>query len=157
MILFVGPPASGKSTFTKKHFLPLKYVHINRDTLTTIEKCLKATETALIAGSSVVIDNTSPSKASRADFIQLAKKYKLKHIRCFKMNTDILLCHHLNYVRQNQTKGGVRRIPDVGYNMYKSKFEDPVALEGYTEILNIDFVPEFDSEENKNIFKQWTD
>jgi bifunctional polynucleotide phosphatase/kinase len=37
----IGPPASGKSTFTKKYLVPHKYVHINRDTLQTQEKCLK--------------------------------------------------------------------------------------------------------------------
>ena len=41
MILMIGPPASGKSTFTKKYLVPHNYVHINRDTLQTQEKCLK--------------------------------------------------------------------------------------------------------------------
>jgi hypothetical protein len=41
MILMIGPPASGKSTFTKKYLVPHNYVHINRDALQTQEKCLK--------------------------------------------------------------------------------------------------------------------
>lgn len=73
------------------------------------------------------------------------------------MNTVIELCHHLNYVRQNQTKGAVRRIPDVGYNMYKSKYEEPVKSEHFTEIVSIDFEPEFETEHHEKIFKQWTD
>jgi bifunctional polynucleotide phosphatase/kinase len=73
------------------------------------------------------------------------------------MTTLLELCFHLNYVRQNQSKGTIRRIPDVGYNTYKSKQEDPIKTEGFTEILQIDFKPEFDSEEHERIFKQWTD
>jgi bifunctional polynucleotide phosphatase/kinase len=41
MIIMIGLPASGKSTFSKKYFLPFGYVHINRDILKTQEKCLK--------------------------------------------------------------------------------------------------------------------
>ncbi len=157
VILFVGPPASGKSTFTKRHFLPYNYVHINRDTLATQEKCLKVMANALEEGKSVVVDNTNPAKAVRTEYINLAKKSGVKHIRCFKMNTDIELCYHLNYVRQNQTKGKVRRIPDVGFNTYKSRYQEPDKSEGFTEIVNVEFHPKFDSEESEIIFKQWTD
>ena len=102
------------------------------------------------------IDNTNPSKKVRAEYISLAKKHNVKQIRCFKMNTPLDLCHHLNYVRQNSTKGKIRRIPDVGYNMFKSQFEEPDVSEGYKEILTIEFEPNFESDEHKEIFKQWT-
>ena len=72
------------------------------------------------------------------------------------MKTPIELCHHLNYVRQNQTEGKIRRIPDVGYHTYNKNFEEPQKSEGFTEILTIDFAPSFEAEENKKIFKQWT-
>ncbi len=105
MILMIGPPASGKSTFTKKHLVPHNYVHINRDLLKTQEKCLKEAEDALKKGQSVCIDNTNPSKKVRADYISLAKKCGVSQVRCFKMTTPIELCKHLNYVRQNYSRG----------------------------------------------------
>lgn len=156
MVVMIGPPASGKSTFTKKYFLPNGYVHINRDTLKTQEKCLKEAETALKSGKSVVIDNTNPTKKARADFIHLATKHKTKQLRCFQMKTPVDLCHHLNYVRQNQSEGKVRRIPDVGYHTYNKHFEAPEPAEGFTDIVTVDFVPSFDSDLNEKIFKQWT-
>jgi bifunctional polynucleotide phosphatase/kinase len=72
------------------------------------------------------------------------------------MTTELELCHHLNYVRQNYTKGKVRRVPDVGYNTYKSQYEEPTVSEGFSEILKIDFVPIFDDSEHEATFKQWT-
>ena len=72
MILFVGSPASGKSTFWKTH-LPT-YIRVNRDTLKTKEKCLKAAEQAITKGESLVIDNTNPTKEDRKAYVDLAKK-----------------------------------------------------------------------------------
>lgn len=37
----VGQPASGKSTFRKRYLEPNGYVAVNRDTMGTMEKCLK--------------------------------------------------------------------------------------------------------------------
>lgn len=71
---------------------------------------LQAAEKALEEGKSVVVDNTNPSADARADYIALAKKYKVP-CRCFVMDTPIELCHHLNYVRVQQTNGEIRRIP----------------------------------------------
>ena len=60
MVIFVGSPASGKSTFWK-NYMP-QYLRVNRDTLKTKEKCYKLAEEAILKGSSVVIDNTNPKK-----------------------------------------------------------------------------------------------
>ncbi len=117
---------------------------------------MKEAEIALKAGKSVVVDNTNPSKKARAEFISLVKKLGIKTIRCFKMKTNIELCHHLNYVRQNQTAGKIRRIPDVAYNTFKSQFEEPNLSEGFLEIKEVDFIPKFENETHESIFKQWT-
>jgi hypothetical protein len=52
--------------------------------------------------------------------------------------------------------GKSRRVPDVGYNMFKSQFEDVNASEGFTEIVNVDFVPVFEDEAHEKVFKQRT-
>lgn len=72
------------------------------------------------------------------------------------MNTSIDLCHHLNYVRQNYSAGKMRRVPDIGYNMFKSQFEEPDIGEGFSEIVKIDFEPKFEDENHEKMFKQWT-
>lgn len=71
------------------------------------------------------------------------------------MSTPRDLANHLNFFRQNQTKGQVRRIPDVGYNVYNKNFEEPQKSEGFSEILKIDFVPKFDTTKEETLFKKW--
>ena len=70
----VGPPASGKSTFSERYLVPHGYIRVNRDTLKTPAKCLAATKTAIKEGKNVVVDNTNPSDSARADYINEAKK-----------------------------------------------------------------------------------
>ena len=40
----VGCPASGKSTFRKRYLEPHGYVAVNRDTMGTMQKCIKVQE-----------------------------------------------------------------------------------------------------------------
>ena len=60
VVLLIGPPASGKSTFVKKYLIPHKYVHINRDTLQTQEKCLKVNLFTVLAGEKFPWGHTDP-------------------------------------------------------------------------------------------------
>ncbi|KAF9976809.1 hypothetical protein BGZ73_007716 [Actinomortierella ambigua] len=99
LILFVGPPASGKSSFASKHILPLnRYEYVNQDTLKTRDKCLKAVEESLKASKSVVVDNTNADEATRALYIAVAKKYN-RPVRCFLFTASRELVNHNNYFR----------------------------------------------------------
>lgn len=155
LIVFVGVPASGKSTFHKNHLQPKNYVSVNRDTLKTQVKCLKVAMENIMNGKSVVVDNTNPSKEARKPYIEVAKKAGVP-ARCFHFQTPLDLAKHLNMYRQIETAGKTRRIPDVGYNVYKSKYEEPSVSEGFSKICKITFKPKFESEENKKLFEQWT-
>ena len=155
MVVMVGRPASGKSTITKHYFIPNGYIQINRDTIGTQEKCLKAATSALKDGKSVVIDNTNPNKAARKPYIDLAAKQKVP-CRCIYIDIPTELSHHLNFVRQNQTKGKIRRIPEVAYRTYEKNFEPPDKSEGYIDVQKVGFIPIFQGGDDKNIFLQWT-
>jgi bifunctional polynucleotide phosphatase/kinase len=55
MVIFVGFPASGKTSFARKHLIPRGYVHVNQDELGTRKKCMTVTNDAILGGSSVII------------------------------------------------------------------------------------------------------
>jgi len=151
MVLFVGFPASGKSTLAKKYMVPAGYEHINRDTLKNQDKCLKFARIAVENGKSVVIDNTNPEKKTRATYIAIAKQAKIP-IRCFRFDVDEKLANHLNYYRERL--GISDHVPRIGYAMYKKKFEEPTVDEGFSELKKITFVAHFENPEHEKLFNQ---
>jgi bifunctional polynucleotide phosphatase/kinase len=77
MVLLVGQPCAGKTTFAKRQFVSKGYVHVNRDTLGTMTKCLKVTEEAIKEGKSVVVDSTNPTVAARFHCLLSQKRTKI--------------------------------------------------------------------------------
>lgn len=70
LVIFVGSPGCGKSTFWQNYLS--SYVRVNNDTLKTPEKCMKVCKESLVAGKSVVIDNTNPTQDVRKRYIAIA-------------------------------------------------------------------------------------
>jgi bifunctional polynucleotide phosphatase/kinase len=132
MVLLIGPPASGKSTFAKTYYP--NYIYCNKDTDKTDSKCLTKAKKGIENGKSIIIDNTNPSKKSREKYIQLAKdnNYNVKGY-IIEINDD--LTRHLNYYRTQKSGGKIKLIPDIAYRMYKSKFENPLKSEGFNDII----------------------
>jgi len=155
MILFVGPPASGKSTFYKKHLQPNRYIHVNRDTLGSIKKCVAECEKALQCpgNSRVAIDNTNPDPETRKHYLSLAKTYKIP-VRCFVFKTTIGHCKHNNKFRELKSTGDTtyKPVPDIAFNSYSSRYNQPEISEGFTEIVKVNFIPEFGKIEDGELY-----
>jgi len=110
----------------------------------------------LTEGLSVVIDNTNGASSARAEFVEIAQELGIP-ARCIYLNTPLEVADHLNYVRVRETKGKVRRIPQVAYNVYKKNFSEPRKSEGFEEVITIDFVPDLrDDPAFQKMFLQWT-
>ncbi|XP_003388985.1 PREDICTED: bifunctional polynucleotide phosphatase/kinase-like [Amphimedon queenslandica] len=155
VVLLVGRPASGKTTVAKRYFTPRGYTQVNRDTLGTKEKCLKVAAEGLKNKKSIVVDNTNPKREDRKAYIDLAKKSSVP-VRCIRLKVSPELSYHLNMYRQNKSKGVERRVPMVAYRTFDKYFEEPKVSEGFSEVIELDFVPSFESEEDEGMFKQWT-
>ncbi|EAQ90220.1 hypothetical protein CHGG_02155 [Chaetomium globosum CBS 148.51] len=93
IVLFVGFPGAGKSTFYWKYLEPLNYERVNQDTLKSKDKCFKTAADLLGKGESIVVDNTNADVDTRSQWIALARKHKVP-IRCFWFQTPLQLCEH---------------------------------------------------------------
>eukprot|EP00008_Paramoeba_atlantica_P011840 CAMPEP_0201490512 /NCGR_PEP_ID=MMETSP0151_2-20130828/26603_1 /ASSEMBLY_ACC=CAM_ASM_000257 /TAXON_ID=200890 /ORGANISM="Paramoeba atlantica, Strain 621/1 / CCAP 1560/9" /LENGTH=399 /DNA_ID=CAMNT_0047876501 /DNA_START=84 /DNA_END=1283 /DNA_ORIENTATION=- len=154
MVVFVGFPASGKSSFYRRHYKPRGYDHVNRDTLKTMPKCKASAKSSLEGGKSVVIDNTNPSVSARSEFTSLAESLGVP-CRCIWFQTPREIAEHMNILREKQ--GGTKRVPQIAYNMFKSKFQEPSKQEGFSSVVKVEFGVDFDSEEKKKEFCMFTE
>jgi len=139
------------STFTKRYFA--QYARVNQDTLLTKAKCWQEARNQLRAGLSVVIDNTNPSREARQAYIDIAREFKVP-VRCMVFKTDDKLAQHLNAFRERTQ--GVKKIPKIGYAMFKKQYQEPVLSEGFKEIKVIPFTLKFDSPQEAELFKQFS-
>ncbi|XP_047001116.1 bifunctional polynucleotide phosphatase/kinase isoform X2 [Schistocerca americana] len=152
-VILVGGPGSGKSFFAKTHLVPKGYVHVNRDTLGSWQKCVSSMEDALKKGKSVVIDNTNPDKESRKRYIEAAKKYGVK-CRCFILATSVENSRHNNKFRE-LTDDSHEPISEAIINMFRAKYEEPTTEEGFSTIVKVNFVPVFTDPELEKFYKMY--
>jgi len=126
MILMVGAPASGKSHMSKNSFN--NYKIINRDKLRTKNKCLEKTVKYLNNNKNLIIDNTNPTIAGRKEYLNLADDYGYNKI-IINFNIPRNVVKYLNKYRvQTENK---KLIPDIVYNIFYKKFEEPTNEEGH--------------------------
>ncbi|XP_077313208.1 bifunctional polynucleotide phosphatase/kinase [Lithobates pipiens] len=157
VVVTIGFPGAGKSTFIKEHLVSKGYAYANRDTLGTWQKCVAACEEALKNGKSIVIDNTNPDVESRGRYISCAKKAGVP-ARCFLFTATIEQAKHNNRFREMTYTGkGHVSVNDMVINSYKSKYVAPSLNEGFTEILKINFVPSFKHPELKSLYLQFSE
>lgn len=152
MVLAVGSPASGKSTFYRRHLKERNFVHINRDTLKTIPKCLAAVKSAFESKQSVYIDNTNPSIESRQVFIEFAKEFDFP-VKCVHFLADEWLCKHLDVFRVISTNS--EPLPSVAFNSFRSKYQEPLENEGFDFVIKIQFSAEFESQNELELFQTY--
>ncbi|XP_066484403.1 bifunctional polynucleotide phosphatase/kinase isoform X2 [Tiliqua scincoides] len=154
LVVAVGFPAAGKSTFLKRHLVSAGYAYANRDTLGSWQKCVASCQAALQAGKSVAIDNTNPDLESRSRYTECAKEAGVP-CRCFLFTATLEQAKHNNRFREMTEKGHVP-VNDIVLNSYKNKYVEPSLEEGFSEILKIHFVPQFTDPHLESIYRQFS-
>jgi len=134
LVLLVGLPASGKSTYYYAHFAGT-HVHVSKDlmpnarTRDTRQRAL--IEEALSAGKSVVVDNTNPSPQIRAPLIALGRRHGARVIAVY-FPTEVRTA-----IVRNRGREGGARVPNVAIFTTQKKLVPPAMDEGFDEVITV--------------------
>ncbi|XP_028275302.1 bifunctional polynucleotide phosphatase/kinase [Parambassis ranga] len=157
VIVAVGFPASGKSTFFHTHIIPKGYVYVNRDTLGSWQNCVSACARALKEGRCVAVDNTNPDRESRKRYVDVAKAAGVS-CRCFHFSASLEQAKHNNRFREMAPSNSKHdKVNDLVFHSYKKHFVAPALSEGFSEILQIHFVPHFKDTQSEVLFRQFSE
>ncbi|XP_068785355.1 bifunctional polynucleotide phosphatase/kinase [Struthio camelus] len=154
VLVAVGFPGAGKTTFLRRHLLPAGYVHVNRDTLGSWQRCVAACQAALAQGRSVAVDNTNPDPESRQRYVACARAAGTP-CRCLLFTASLQQAQHNNRFRE-MTESGHVPVSDVVLLSYKRRFVAPEEAEGFAQVLRVPFVPHFADPQRRRLFCQFS-
>lgn len=131
LVIFVGLPGSGKSTYYFAHFAKT-HAHVSKDLMPNArrrdDKQSMLIEKALAAGQSVVIDNTNPSRDIRAPLIAMGKRHGARVIAYY------FECPVRVAIVRNAKREGKGRVPNVAIFTTQKKLQPPSLDEGFDEV-----------------------
>ncbi|XP_004710506.1 bifunctional polynucleotide phosphatase/kinase [Echinops telfairi] len=137
VVVAVGFPGAGKSTFLQEHLVSAGYIHVNRDTLGSWQRCVSLCETSLKRRQRVVVDNTNADVASRARYTKCAQDAGVP-CRCFLFTATLEQARHNNRFRE-MTGSQHAPVTDMVMFSYRKQFQEPTLAEGFTQVLQIPF------------------
>lgn len=127
VVVLIGIPASGKTTFYKERFFP-SHMYISLDQVKTRSAEKELFKFCLERSKNCVIDNTNVLRSGRAVYISEAKTHGAKVIGyCFVTAKEDAL-------KRNAGRSGRARIKDAAVAAYYAKLEYPVKEEGFDEL-----------------------
>jgi predicted kinase len=134
IVVLIGLPASGKTTFYKARFP--NHVHVSKDLMRSARNKAHRQETlvrqALSSGHSVVIDNTNVTLKERCELISQAKQFGARIIGYY-----FAPALSENFAR-NRLRKGVDKVPDVAIFAAAKLLEKPGYEEGYDELYKVE-------------------
>ena len=133
-VIFVGLPASGKTTFYQQRFAAT-HRHISKDLWPNAprkdERQAQLLRSALSAGAPVVIDNTNPALADRAAIIKVAREFGARVIGYY------FTASTREAVGRNRGREGKQRVPDVAIFTKAKRMVVPTREEGFDELYRV--------------------
>ena len=133
-VLFVGLPASGKTTFYRQRFAAT-HRHVSKDLWPNSarkgERQARELREAIGAGQPVVVDNTSPTVEERRAIIDIARELGARVIGYYFAATT------REAVGRNRGREGRERVPEVAIFTAAKRMVVPVPEEGFDELYRV--------------------
>jgi predicted kinase len=134
MIILVGLPGSGKTTFRRQR-LDATHTVISKDLMPNnrrpARRQAQLIEQALSAGRSVVVDNVNPTPEERAELIRCGRAQGARVIG-YWFESSVADC-----LRRNAAREGKRRVPEVAIYSMAKLFRAPQREEGFDELCRV--------------------
>lgn len=105
----------------------------------------------------MAVDNTNPDPESRKRYVDVSQSLGVS-CRCFNFSASLEQAKHNNRFREmapSTTKH--LKVNDMIFHSYKKKFVAPSLSEGFSEILQVHFVPTFTDSQSEALFRQFSE
>lgn len=134
LVIFVGLQASGKSTFYRQRFAAT-HTLVSLDLLRTNprprRRQAQIIAEALVAGQSVVVDNTSPTPDDRAPLVALGREHGAT-IAGYWFDEPLKAC-----LERNRARASRARVPDIALFATAKKLAPPTHAEGFEHLYRV--------------------
>src|SRR2546425_541678 len=135
LVILVGLPGAGKTTFFRERFAAT-HAHVSKDdNRRPARRQDELIRAALAAGRSVVVDNTNAAVAERAGPIAIARRHGARVVGYF------FDCTTRECVARNAGREGRARIPNVGIFATAKRLVRPARAEGFDELHVVRALP----------------
>ncbi|HKA35889.1 MAG TPA: AAA family ATPase [Thermoanaerobaculia bacterium] len=131
-VLFVGIQGSGKTTFYREKFFET-HVRISLDMLKTRHRQNVLLSACLAAGQPFVVDDTSATKARRAELIAAARAAGFR-VAGYYFRTTLG-----DAIRRNKSRARV--VPAGGVGATYKRLEPPSRPEGFDDLRVVEILP----------------
>ena len=142
LVILMGIPASGKSTFYQQQFFRT-HVRVNLDMLKTRHREDRLLDFCFQTRQPLVVDNTNVAVADRQKYLALGKHHRFR-IRGFYFQSSVREC-----LDRNARRTGKEKIPEKGILGKYRKLEMPTLAEGFDELFYVQ------AQDNQFVITPW--
>lgn len=146
LVVFVGLQASGKTSFYEEKFADT-HVHVSKDSFPKVRNRdgtqHRLMQEAFIAGKSVVLDNTNPTRDDRAVALAIAHGYGAK-ARAYYFESVVA-----QSMKRNANRFGKAQVPLAAILSTSFKLTMPSYEEGFLDIKYVSI------RDDKFVVKDW--
>jgi predicted kinase len=134
LVILVGLQGSGKTTFFRERFAA-SHAHVGKDNFRSNPRPARRQRhliaEAFAAGRSVVVDNTNPTVADRAELVEIGRAAGAAVV-CYFFPPDVDAS-----LRRNALREGNARVPDHAVRITAARLELPTPAEGFDRLYHV--------------------